>query len=232
MSVTTIGFDADDTLWENERFFHQTEAAFQRLLADYLDKDALAAEMLATERKNIPLYGFGIKGFTLSMVETALRVSDNKIPQSVIAEIVDLGRDMLSHPVELLPDVRETLDALKGRYNLILITKGDLHHQEMKINASGLDHYFDGIEIVSDKDQGTYAYAFDKYGDGAARGVMIGNSLKSDVIPMLDAGGYGVYMPHNLEWAFERADEPTAHPRFKKLSAMKEFAELIGTWAD
>ena len=143
--ITTIGFDADDTLWQNERFFRLTEDRFQALLADHADPDHLAERLLATERRNLKLYGFGAKGFTLSMIETALEVSDQRLPVAVIDEILALGRAMLSFPIETLPHVRETLDALAGRFRLVLITKGDLFDQERKLAQSGLGELFSGV---------------------------------------------------------------------------------------
>lgn len=172
--VTTIGFDADDTLWHNERFFKASERRLCELLADRAEPDAVMTCLLAVERRNVGIYGFGIKGFTLSMIETALEVGEGATPPAVIAEIVALGRRMLELPVEILPGVRETLDALAGRYRLLLITKGDLQDQERKLGGSGLAGMFAAVEIVSDKSAGTYADAFSRHGDGAERGLMVG----------------------------------------------------------
>lgn len=216
--LTAVGFDADDTLWHNERFFALTQDHFAALLADHANKDDLLDRLLAAERRNLPHYGFGIKGFTLSMIETAIEVTDGRVPSEVIRDILDAGRDMLSHEVELLPHVRQTLDALKGRYTLILITKGDLLDQERKLAQSGLREYFDAVEIVSRKTQTEYRAIFDRHGQGADRGVMVGNSMASDVRPMIDAGGWGVFVPHGLTWAIEHAEPPEDATRYAEIS--------------
>ena len=215
--LTTIGFDADDTLWHNERFFALTQDRFATLLADDLDKETLMARLLDAERRNLPHYGFGIKGFTLSMIETAIDVTQGRVGADVIAQILREGREMLGHAVELLPHAREVLEALHGKHNLVLITKGDLLDQQRKISLSGLADYFDGIEIVSAKTPEVYARIFDHYGNGAAQGVMVGNSMASDVLPMIAAGGWGVFVPHGLTWAIEHAEAPENQPRFAQL---------------
>ncbi len=207
-AITTIGFDADDTLWQNEHFFRLTQERFASLLADHADPAMLGQRLLDAERRNLELYGFGIKGFVLSMIETAIEVTEGRVPGSVIAQILEAGREMLAHPVDLLPGRGETLEALTGRYRLVLITKGDLFDQERKIAASGLAELFDGIEIVSDKSPSSYERIFDRHGDGAARAMMVGNSLKSDVVPALEAGAWGVFVPHDLTWELEHAEEP------------------------
>ncbi len=226
-SLTTIGFDADDTLWQNEQFFRLTERRFAELLADYAGHDHLTERLLAAERKNLAAYGFGIKGFTLSMIETAIEVTEGRAPASVISQILEAGREMLSHPVETLPHVRETLMHLAADYRLLLVTKGDLFDQERKLAASGLGEFFDAVEIVSDKTRATYERVFARHGDGPERAMMVGNSLKSDVIPVIDAGGWGVYVPHELTWVLEHAEEPADHPRYRKISHLGELAEEI-----
>ncbi|MEX0854062.1 MAG: HAD family hydrolase [Bauldia sp.] len=228
-AVTTIGLDADDTLWHNERFYRLTEARFASLLAGHAEADDLSARLLAAERRNVRHYGFGIKGFTLSMIETAIEVTDGRVPASVIGEILEAGRDMLSHPVEVFPQVRETLEALARSHTLILITKGDLFDQERKLAGSGLGDLFDAVEIVSDKSRSTYEAIFTRHGDGPARAMMVGNSLKSDVIPAIEAGGWGVYVPHDLTWALEHVELPVEAPRFRRLARI---GELIGLVAD
>lgn len=225
--VTTIGFDADDTLWHNERFFALTQDHFADLLSDHTEKDHLMAHLLASERRNLPHYGFGIKGFTLSMIETAIEVTDGHVPAKVIAEILAAGRDMLSHPIELLPHVTDTLVALKNRYKLVLITKGDLLDQERKLAQSDLREYFDAIEIVSTKKTEVYRDIFGRHGDGADRGLMVGNSMASDVLPMIAAGGWGVFVPHGLTWAIEHGDAPTQHPRYAEIDNLRTLATLL-----
>ncbi|MFT6089914.1 HAD family hydrolase [Sulfitobacter sp.] len=225
--LTMIGFDADDTLWHNEHYFVLTQDRFADLLRDHTAPETLMDRLLVAERRNIPHYGFGIKGFTLSMIETAIDVTDGKVPAPVIAEILDAGREMLSHPVDLLPHAQETLEALQGRYKLVLITKGDLLDQERKLALSGLRDMFDGIEIVSDKTPATYTRIFNQFGDGAERGMMVGNSMKSDVVPMVDAGGWGIHVPHGQTWALEHADAPDHAPRFRQIADLSELEQIL-----
>tara|TARA_R110000850_G_scaffold24083_10_gene70887 strand:- start:1587 stop:2297 length:711 start_codon:yes stop_codon:yes gene_type:complete len=225
--VTTIGFDADDTLWHNERFFVLTQGMFADLLRDHTDPDTLMDRLLEAERRNIPHYGFGIKGFTLSMIETAIDVTEGRVPASVIAEIMAAGRDMLAHPIELLPHAQETLERLQDRYRLVMITKGDLLDQERKLAESGLRGMFTAIEIVSDKNPQVYARIFDQHGRGAARGLMVGNSMKSDVVPMIDAGGWGVHVPHGVTWALEHAPTPHHSDRFKQITELTELEGIL-----
>ncbi|MBB6300242.1 HAD family hydrolase [Rhizobium leucaenae] len=225
--LTTIGFDADDTLWQNEQFYRLTERQFIELLADHAESENISQELLETEKRNLHRYGFGIKGFTLSMIETAIEITKGEVPTTVIAQILDIGRDLLAHPVETLPNVRETLEALTGNYLLVLITKGDLFDQERKLAQSGLGDLFDAIEIVSDKNASTYRRIFSKVGDGPERAMMVGNSLKSDIVPALAAGSYGVFVPHELTWAFEHVAEPTEAPRFRKIEHLGELRGVI-----
>ena len=225
--LTTIGFDADDTLWQNEQFYQLTEKHFTTLLADYADGVQISGRLLEAERRNLRHYGFGIKGFTLSMIETAIEITEGHIPAKVIAEILDIGRDLLSHPVETMPHVHETLEALTGNYLLVLITKGDLFDQERKLAQSGLGDFFDAVEIVSDKTAVTYRRVFSRVGDGPERAMMVGNSLKSDIVPAIAAGSYGVFVPHALTWVLEHIEEPTDAPRFRKIEHLGELRGLI-----
>ncbi len=218
--ITTIGFDADDTLWQNEAYFRLTQDRFADLLAPYAAPDHLHDRLLAAERRNIGAYGFGVKGFTLSMIETAIEVTEGRVPASVISELLGTGRAMLDHPVELLPGARETVAALAGDFRILLITKGDLLHQERKLAQSGLGDLFDAVEIVSDKTPDVYARIFARHGTGAGQALMAGNSLKSDVLPPLAAGAYGVYVPHGLTWALEAAEEPVGNPRYARLDSL------------
>ncbi len=158
--LTTIGFDADDTLWQNEQYYRLTEAQFTELLADFAEGPKISERLLEAEKRNLRHYGFGIKGFTLSMIETAIEITEGKVPSSVIAKILDTGRDLLSHPVETMPHARDTLEALAGKYLLVMITKGDLFDQERKLAQSGLGDFFDAVEIVSDKTAVTYRRIF------------------------------------------------------------------------
>jgi putative hydrolase of the HAD superfamily len=226
-NLTTIGFDADDTLWQNEQFYRMTEARFAELLGEHLDAPGVSARLLEAARRNLGVYGFGIKSFTLSMIETAVEVTGGRVSGEVIGRILAIGREMLSHPIETLPGAREAVEALKGRYRLVLVTKGDLIDQERKLAQSGLGELFDGVEIVSDKNADTYQRVFSRHGDGPERSMMIGNSLKSDVLPALAAGSWGVFVPHELTWAAEHAEEPEGHPRFRKIGRLSEVVGLV-----
>ncbi len=226
-TITTIGFDADDTLWQNEEFFRLTEERFALLLADFAEADHLAERLLQAERRNLGKYGFGIKGFVLSMIETAIEVTDQTVPASVIAEIIGAGQEMLEHPIHLLPHVEETVEALAGSFRLVMITKGDLLDQERKLAQSGLGEMFDAIEIVSDKVPQTYIRAFMRHGDGPERAVMVGNSMKSDVVPAIEAGGWGVHVPAKYEWDIERVEAPVGHPRFRVLPDLGGLIALL-----
>ncbi|WP_374382774.1 HAD family hydrolase [Dongia sp.] len=226
-NLTTIGFDADDTLWQNEQFFRLTEQRFAALLADHASPEAISSHLLEVERRNLQFYGYGIKGFTLSMVETALTLTGGKVPTTAIAEILAAGREMLTHPVETLPYVRDTLERLSGDYRLVLITKGDLFDQERKLAQSGLGDFFNGVEIVSEKTAATYAQAFARHGHGAERAMMVGNSLKSDVVPAIAAGSWGVHVPHALTWALEHHEAPTVSPRFRVVNDLSQLHALL-----
>lgn len=229
--ITTIGFDADDTLWQNEAFFRLTQSRFVMLLADFAEAEHLDERLLSAERRNLGHYGYGVKGFVLSMIETAIEVTAGAVPASVISELMAAGRDMLRHPIDLLPHAAEAVAALAKDYRVILITKGDLLDQERKLAQSGLGDLFDGVEIVSDKTAPIYKTLFDRHGDGAVRGLMVGNSLKSDVLPMLAAGGYGVHVPHGLTWALEAADPPLGHRRFHSLPDLGSLPDLVASVA-
>ncbi len=228
-SLSAIGFDADDTLWQNEQFFKLTEARFASLLEAHADAGELSRKLLDLERRNLEHYGYGIKGFTLSMIETAIEITEGRVPAAVIYEILATGREILSHPVETLPHARDTLEHLAGRYRIILITKGDLFDQERNLAQSGLGELFDAVEIVSEKSAATYARIFARHGDGPERAMMVGNSLKSDILPAIAAGSWAVHVPHELTWALEHADDPAEAPRFRRL---RHLGELTGLVAD
>lgn len=224
--LSTIGFDADDTLWHNERVFRLTEERFAALLGDHAPAPDVSQRLLAAERRNLQLYGYGIKGFTLSMIETALEVTGGKVATAAIAEILAAGRDMMRHPVEVFPEVRETLESLRGDFRLVLITKGDLFDQERKLAASGLAELFHAVEIVSDKNAATYQRLFARHGQGAERAMMVGNSVKSDILPAIEAGSWGVHVPYDITWALEHAEAPLEHPRFRRVTHLREIARL------
>ncbi len=225
--LTTIAFDADDTLWHNERFFRLTQDHFAALLADYAERDHLEERLLAAERRNLGHYGFGIKGFVLSMIETAIEVTEERVPARVIRDLIAAGQEMLAHPIELLPHARETVEGLRGDHRILLITKGDLLDQERKLAQSGLGELFDGVEIVSDKTAPVYAEIFRRHGTAPERAMMVGNSLKSDVLPVLEIGGWGVHVPHELTWALEHEAAPDDRARFRALADLGGVAALV-----
>ena len=224
MNIETIAFDADDTLWQNETFFREIEADVGELLADFATPDAFSARCREAEARNIPLYGYGLKGFTLSMIEAAVELSDDRLPARTVRDIIDAGRAMLRHPIDLLPDVESTLDALHGRYRLIVITKGDLYHQEHKIAASGLSRFFAAEHVVSEKDAALYARIF---AGGVDRSMMVGNSPRSDVLPALEAGAWGIHVPQEIGWEMDEADLPEDHPRFRRIARLGELGGVL-----
>ena len=220
MPITTVGLDADDTLWHNETIFRLTQARFLDLLSAHADTATTEARLAEVERRNLRLYGYGIKGFTLSMIQTAMELCDGEAPAPVVREILAAGREMIAHPVETLPGVDETVAALAERHRLVLITKGDLLDQERKLAASGLGELFAAVEIVSEKDRGTYDRVFARHGTGADEAVMVGNSMKSDVLPALEAGAFAVHIPYHITWAHELADAPDGHARYGTLETI------------
>lgn len=226
-AITTIGFDADDTLWQHERYFRMTEDQFMSLLADHADPDHLSERLLAAERRNITHYGYGVKSFTLSMIETAIEVTNGAVPGETIGKILDAGREMLGHPIETLPHVRDTLETLTGSHHLVLITKGDLFDQERKLAQSGLDELFDAVEIVSDKVTSTYERIFAQHGDGPSKAMMVGNSLKSDIVPAINAGSWGVHVPGELTWVLDHDDVPAHAPRYRKITDLGQLIDLL-----
>lgn len=226
-NLVTIGFDADDTLWHNERFFHLTQARFAELLADYVEGEHLADRLLEAERRNIGHYGYGVKGFVLSMIETAIEVTDARVPATVIAELMDAGREMLRYPVELLPHAETAVRTLSQSHQVLLITKGDLLDQERKLAQSGLGDLFHGVEIVSDKSTPVYKSIFERHGSALKQAMMVGNSMRSDVVPVVDGGGWGVFVPHGLEWELEKAAPPLTAPRYAALNDLSGLAELV-----
>ncbi|RZJ18051.1 MAG: HAD family hydrolase [Brevundimonas sp.] len=227
MLITTVGLDADDTLWHNETIFRLTHARFVELLAEHGDRDAIEARLFATEQRNLRLYGYGVKGFTLSMIETAMELTEGQAPAPVVREILAVGREMLAHPVETLPGVDEVVAELAERYRLVLITKGDLMDQERKLAASGLGDLFAAVEIVSEKDHWTYERIFARHGTGPTEAVMAGNSMRSDVLPAIEAGSFGVHIPYHVTWQHELADAPEGHPRYVSLSRIGELPDWI-----
>jgi putative hydrolase of the HAD superfamily len=225
--LTTIGFDADDTLWHHEKYFVSTKASFVDLLSPFAEREHLDRKLSDTEIANVHQYGFGVKSFTLSMIETAITATDGKVPAAVISSIIQLGREMLVHPVNPYPGVRETLEALKPAYKLWVVTRGDLIDQERKLAASGLLGYFTEIEIVSDKTRLVYDRIFTRHGDGPQRSMMIGNSMRADVVPALDAGAWGIHVPSEHVWSMDLEDDPQDASRFRRLADITGVVPLI-----
>ena len=227
MPIDLICLDADDTLWGHESFFQDAARRYRELLAPFADRQDIEARLSAAEDRNLHIYGYGVKGFTLSMMETALEIAGEALPAAIVRQMLDIGRDLMRHPIALLPSVKETLPRLAARGRLVLVTKGDLFHQESKLAASGLGEHFDGVEIVSEKTAATYARVFARYGAAPQSAVMAGNSLRSDVWPALAAGAFAVHIPHEVEWAHERAETPQGEPRFARLAALAELPEWL-----
>lgn len=224
-NIKVIAFDADDTLWVNESYFQEIEKRYTQLLKSYGNSEEISAALFKTEMKNLKTLGYGAKAFTISMIETALEVSNQKIAADDIRQIVDLGKSLLEIPIGLLPKVKETLEVLKekGKYKLVVATKGDLLDQENKLERSGLAPYFDHIEVMSDKTEKEYLRLLNILQIKPSEFLMIGNSLKSDIQPVLALGGYGVHIPFEVMWQHEVVDAFT----HKNLKQVKGFHELL-----
>ena len=227
MTIKVIAFDADDTLWINEPYFQETEKKFCSLLEDYLPQHSMAQELFKTEMDNLSLYGYGVKGFILSMVETALRVSNHTIPITVIEKIIGYGKELLAKPIELLDDVEEVLKTLKNRYRLVVATKGDLLDQERKLKKSGLEHYFHHIEIMSDKKESDYLKLVKHLDIKPGELLMVGNSLKSDILPVLAIGGHAIHIPYHITWDHEKMDHTVEHERFNQAETIKSVLDQL-----
>jgi putative hydrolase of the HAD superfamily len=223
-----IGFDADDTLWRNEEIFERVHERYRALLAQYHDAATVDRTLLATEKRNLELYGYGVKGFMLSAIETAIELTDGKISAEEIRLLLGLGREMLRHPVELIEGASEIVATLARDHRLLLITKGDLHHQERKLAASGLAPHFAHVDIVSEKDASVYAAILRRHAIAPERFLMVGNSLKSDIMPVLALGGAGAHVPYHLTWELERVEPPPANTaRFFALQSLRELPAVV-----
>ncbi|HVM65664.1 MAG TPA: HAD family hydrolase [Acidimicrobiales bacterium] len=225
-----VGLDGDDTLWHNERLFSMTEERFRSLVAPWAAGHDLGSSLLETERRNLRLFGYGVKSFTLSMIETAIEVTAGRVPVGVIAELIDAGKQMLDHPVELLDGVSDTVPSMAEKWELILITKGDLFHQESKLARSGLLEHFDHVEIVSEKEPSTYRRILESAGVDPADFVMVGDSMRSDIEAVLDVGARAIHIPGYREWVLEASD--LGHPedgRWWRLRSFSEVPELLTT---
>lgn len=227
MSITTVAFDADDTLWHSESHFAISEDRFRELVSPWISSEDASARLLERERNNLKIFGYGVKGFTLSMVETAIEASDGKIWVEAIQEIIDWGKEMLNHPVDLLDGVQDTIDTLKGEYRLMLITKGDLFHQESKIAESGLADRFEQIEILSEKSPQHYREILERTGTVPGEFVMVGNSLRSDVLPVVAIGAHGVHIPYGITWGHERVDAAEVEVAFHEIGTMVDLPDLL-----
>ncbi len=220
--VEVIGFDADDTLWVNETYYRDVEKAYAGMLSDFADEETVNKELFKTEMQNLPLNGYGIKSFVISMIENAVRITDGAVPTETIARIIDLGKEMIMKPIELLPDVKDVLGELHGRYKLIVATKGDLLDQERKLQRSSLSRFFHHIEIMSDKQDENYQALLQHLEIAPEKFVMIGNSLRSDVLPPLNLGCHAIHVPYHTTWEHEMIDELPVNDRFNQVAGLMD----------
>jgi putative hydrolase of the HAD superfamily len=225
--IRVVSFDADDTLWHNEQYFLDAQENFWLLMEDFLPAHSSAQELMKTEVQNVELYGYGIKAFILSMIEAAIHISDGRITSRGIETIIGYGKQMLDKPVELIDGVEEVLKALDGRYRLVVTTKGDLLDQERKLIKSGLAAYFHHIEIVSDKNEAEYRKLIRHLDIDPAQFLMIGNSLRSDILPVLKVGGHGIHVPYHTTWAHEQIDHEIVHDQFHEITRITELTSLL-----
>ncbi len=225
--ITTIAFDADDTLWHTERIFIATKEKYTRLLSDYHDRQWIEQHLDETESHNIKHFGYGVKGFTLSMIETACELTEGRITGDKINEIINLAKEMLASPIELLEGVGETIESLRSEYRLMCITKGDLLDQETKLARSGLGDYFEAFEIVPRKDATIYERILRRHKIQPNEFLMVGNSLKSDILPVLQIGAQAAHLEYETEWSHEKVSEEELKDKdFPKLKKMSE----LGDW--
>lgn len=227
MNPKIIAFDADDTLWHNEPYFDEAQERFCQLFQDYASSQEILGLILNHQVKNLPLYGFGIKAFTLSMIETALQLTQHKISGKGIDQIITIGKDLLQKPVELLPNVEDVLKQLQGKYKLVVATKGDLKDQHRKLHDSGIGHYFHHIEVLSDKTELDYEKMFGRLDCKAEDFLMIGNSLKSDVLPVLNLGGFAIHVPYHTTWEYEKIDFEIQHQNFLAFKNIENILTIL-----
>jgi putative hydrolase of the HAD superfamily len=225
--MLVIAFDADDTLWVNEPYFRESEEAFASLFEDFLPMHQTQQELFKTEMDNLALYGYGVKGFMLSMVETAVRITGGTLSAEGTSRILEIGKHLLARPNELLENVENVLQALSGKYRLVVATKGDLLDQERKLKNSGLEKYFHHIEIMSDKQPADYIKLIKHLYIAPEEFMMVGNSLKSDIIPVLEIGGHGVHVPFHTTWAHEMVSNPVVHPQFREVEQLTDILEFL-----
>jgi len=227
MDIKVVAFDADDTLWHNEAYFQEAEQKYWALLEDYLPQHSVSRELLKTEMQNIALYGYGIKAFTLSMIETAIRISEGTIGTYVIEKIIGFGKDILAKPVVLIEGVEDVLKNLKDKYRLVVSTKGDLMDQQRKLRDSGLEGFFHHIEIVSEKNEDKYTKLIKHLDIDASQFAMVGNSLKSDILPVLNIGGFGFHVPYHVTWTHEQIDFQIEHENFTELKDISHILNYL-----
>ena len=227
MNLKVIAFDADDTLFVNEPYFQEVEQKFCTLMQDYLSHQGLSQELFKTEIANLDLYGYGIKGYILSMIEAAMKISNHTISLEIIEKIIEYGKELLQKPIVLLDGVEETLQALSGKYKLIVATKGDLKDQQRKLHDSGLGHYFYHIEVMADKHEINYQKLLKRLEIEPSEFFMIGNSLKSDVLPVLEIGGYAVHIPFHVTWEHEKISHQVAHPNFNTFDKIIDILPIL-----
>ncbi|CAG2533547.1 MULTISPECIES: HAD family hydrolase [Maribacter] len=225
--INVIGFDADDTLWVNETYFRDTEDKFADLLEKYETKNKIDQELFRTEIKNLDLYGYGIKGFVLSMIECALELSNNQVAPKTVRALLDLGKEMITQPVELLEGVEEVLQSLKDKYRLIVLTKGDLLDQERKLERSGLSEYFHHVEVLSDKKEKNYSDLLEHLQIEPDEFLMIGNSLKSDVLPLVNIGARAVHIPFHTTWQHEEVTEVVDNNGYMTMSTLTDVLKYV-----
>jgi len=226
-TIKVIGFDADDTLWVNEPFFQDVEKIFCQILNPYISEAETSKVLFQTEMQNLEIYGYGAKGFILSMIETALKVTDGKITSAEINRIIDIGKTLLEMPIELLDGVKQVLQQLQGKYKLILATKGDLLDQERKLQKSGLSGYFHHIEIMSDKHENNYRKLLAHLDIEPYEFVMIGNSVKSDILPVTNIGGKAIHIPFEVTWQHETNHAKTDDNTFITISEISKILEIL-----
>lgn len=225
--ITTIAFDADDTLWINEPYFQEAEKQFCVLLEDYLPQHSVSQELFKTEMKNLHLYGYGVKGFMLCMIETVSKISNDTAPLTLINKTIEIGHELLQKPVELLDGVTKTLENLKGKYKLVVATKGDLLDQERKLKKSGLQEYFHHIEIMSDKKENDYLKLLKHLDCQPENFLMLGNSIKSDILPVLEIGGSAAHIPYHVTWSHEQHDLNLEHSNFMELERINDIINYL-----
>ena len=226
-NIKVIAFDADDTLWVNEPYFRKAEQDFCELLQDFMPAATCNKFLFEIEMQNLPTYGYGIKPFALSLIEAAIKISENKIPIETISKLIDIAKEMLNMPIELIDGIEETLQQLSKKYKLVMATKGDLLDQERKLIKSGLEKYFHHIEVMSDKKPKQYQKLIKHLDSKPEEFLMIGNSLKSDILPVLEIGASAIYIPFHTTWEHEKVDDEVIHSNFKELKEASDILELL-----